>query len=133
MNSNNVFIVCLNPTYYVWCGKASTGDERETAKSIIFSLKKEPEIVIESQEKDEFWNAIGGQHVCQNEKRTPILSQSVQSARFFEIFNQNGKVLAQEIFDFSQEDLNINEIMFLDTYEAIYVWIGSGKNCRFNI
>ena len=126
LNSNNVFIVCSNSAYFVWCGKASTGDERETAKSLIMGLKKDPEIVIESQEKENFWNALGGKQPYYTDKRPPVLSQSAQIARLFEVLNENGKLIVQEIFEFSQEDLNINEIMILDVWEALFVWIGSG-------
>lgn len=94
---------------------------------MIKSLKKDPEIVIESQEKEDFWYALGGKKTYCTEKRPPVLSQSTQIVRLFEILNENGKLNPQEIFDFSQEDLNTNEIMFLDIWEAIFIWIGSGN------
>ncbi len=133
LNSNNVFIVCSNSVYFVWCGKASTGDERETAKSLITGFKKDPEIVIESQEKENFWKALGGKQAYYTDKRPPVLSQSAQIARLFEVLNENGKSSFQEIFEFSQEDLNTNEIMILDVWEALFVWIGSGIYHAYSI
>ena len=127
LNSNNVFIVCSNLNYYIWCGKSSTGDERQTAKLIINNSRKEPDIVIESQEKENFWQAIGGKDDYITPKRLPNLVQSVQIVRLFEVLSENSKLITQEIFDFGQEDLNTNEIMILDIWDALFIWIGSNS------
>lgn len=43
LNSNDVFIICHKAiTFYIWCGKSSTGDEREAAKLILQAQKKNP-------------------------------------------------------------------------------------------
>ena len=34
LNSNDCFVVATPQLTYVWCGKGSTGDEREMAKSL---------------------------------------------------------------------------------------------------
>ena len=34
----------------------------------------------------------------------------------------------EEIYDFAQEDLISEDIMLLDTYAEVYVWIGTGAN-----
>jgi villin 1 len=34
LNSSDVFVVCTGAICYIWCGKGSTGDEREMAKKI---------------------------------------------------------------------------------------------------
>ena len=34
----------------------------------------------------------------------------------------------EEIYDFAQEDLIAEDIMLLDTYDEVFVWIGSGAN-----
>jgi len=131
LNSNTVFIVCSHLNYYIWCGKSSTGDERQTAKLIINNSRKEPDIVIESQEKDTFWQALGGKDDYITPKRLPVnllLQSNTQIVRLFEVLNENGKLITQEIFDFSQEDLNTNEIMILDIWSSLFIWIGSGSN-----
>ena len=75
LNSNDVFVICgESAEFYVWCGKGSTGDERETAKSIVLALKKEPQIVIESQEKEDFWAALGGLMPYHNEKAAKLIA-----------------------------------------------------------
>ncbi len=127
LNSNDVFVICgESEEFYVWCGKGSTGDERETAKSIVFALKKEPQIVIESQEKDDFWATLGGPMPYHNEKRLPNSSHSAKIARLFEVSNTSGKLTVQEVYQFSQDDLNPSEVMLLDAWDVIFIWIGSG-------
>lgn len=40
LNSNDVFVLRNGSSCLVWCGKGSTGDEREMAKKIASSLTK---------------------------------------------------------------------------------------------
>jgi len=62
--------------------------------------------VVESQEKENFWQAIGGKSDYITPKRLPNLVQSAQIVRLFEVLSENNKLITQEIFDFGQEDLN---------------------------
>lgn len=38
LNSNDVFVLRTPSASFVWCGKGSTGDEREMAKNIAHSM-----------------------------------------------------------------------------------------------
>ena len=42
--------------------------------------------------------------------------------------NASGRLSVEEIADFVQEDLVQDDVMVLDTYEEIFVWIGVGAN-----
>ncbi len=113
--------------FYVWYGKGSTGDEREAAKSLVLAHKKEPEIVIESQEKDDFWKVFpDGKQAYHSEKRLQS-SESLNICRLFEITNVSGRIAVNEIYQFTQEDLNPNEVMLLDAWDSMFVWIGQRK------
>lgn len=46
LNSNDVFILKKEKAYFIWCGKGSTGDEREMAKLIAKRISKDDYNVI---------------------------------------------------------------------------------------
>ena len=56
--------------------------------------------------------------------KRPIQSNQTPFARLFEISNSSGKIVANEIFQFSQIDLNLNDVMLLDAWDQIFLWIG---------
>ncbi len=128
LNSNDVFIICFNnKEYFVWCGKGSTGDEREAAKKILLAQKKEPEIIIESQEKEEFWTSLGGKETYYSDKRLQYVGNQ-PIARLFALSNSSGRINVNEIFEFNQDDLNPSDVMILDAWDNVYIWVGSSKN-----
>uniref|UniRef100_A0A1B6F7X6 HP domain-containing protein n=1 Tax=Cuerna arida TaxID=1464854 RepID=A0A1B6F7X6_9HEMI len=128
LNSNDVFVLRNVSTCYVWCGKGSTGDEREMAKKIASSLTKSEYIVVyEGQEKPEFWNAIGGKESYANSKRLSVPENTVP-ARLFHCSNATGTFRAQEVVNFTQVDLVPDDVMLLDTWDTIFLWIGSSAN-----
>ena len=47
LNTNDCFILVTPQETYVWMGKSSTGDERETAKNIAAMNNSDPEIIYE--------------------------------------------------------------------------------------
>jgi len=48
--------------------------------------------------------------------------------RLFHCSNSSGYFFVSEIFNFSQEDMMNDDIMLLDAYQTIYVWIGNRSN-----
>ncbi len=132
LNSNDAFVISYENSnkFYVWYGKGSTGDEREAAKSLVIAHKKEPEIVIESQEKEDFWKVFpDGKQAYHSEKRLQN-SESLNICRLFEITNVSGRIGVNEIYQFTQEDLNTNEVMLLDAWDSMFIWIGKRKLIR---
>lgn len=79
--------------------------------------------MIETQEKDEFWSAIGGKEAYCNEKRLLQVSSN-PSTRLFEVLNSSGKINVQEVYQFCQADLNSSEVMILDAWDVVFVWSG---------
>lgn len=84
-------------------------------------------MVFESQEKDDFWSALGGKQVYHSDKRLQYNGQ-MPIARLFELSNASGKINVNEIYDYNQNDLNPNEVMILDAWETVFIWFGSESN-----
>ncbi len=51
LNTNDCFVLVTPGETYVWMGKGSTGDERETARSLATKSDREPNVVYEGMRK----------------------------------------------------------------------------------
>jgi hypothetical protein len=130
----------------LWFGKGCTGDEREFAKNISQTVvSREYEVVTEGAESAAFWEALGGKEAYAAAKTES--DSIVKEARLFQCTNAvgweysahdlisiiyssllSGYFRVEEIFDFDQEDLIEEDVMILDTYAEVFVWIGKGAN-----
>ncbi|KAK8742675.1 hypothetical protein OTU49_001619 [Cherax quadricarinatus] len=126
LNSNDCFIVTTPLLTYVWCGKGSTGDEREMAKTLS-SKRGETVIVSEGHEKEDFWKALGGKEAYASSAR---LREEIPThlPRLFHCSNATGVFKAEEVINFSQADLLEDDLMLLDTWDTIFIWIGQKSN-----
>uniref|UniRef100_A0A8D8W0P4 Advillin n=1 Tax=Cacopsylla melanoneura TaxID=428564 RepID=A0A8D8W0P4_9HEMI len=128
LNSNDVFILKKEKAYFIWCGKGSTGDEREMAKIIAKRISKDDyNVIFEGQEKDEFWRTIGGKQEYASTKKLAILHDPMP-ARLFQISNATGKFRVEEIMNLSQQDLVPEDVMLLDARDTIFLWLGEKAN-----
>ncbi len=69
LNTNDCFVY-VSPeeqVAWVWLGKGSTGDEKEMAKRIALMSDKDPDIILEGQEKPDFWALLGGKKAYMDE------------------------------------------------------------------
>lgn len=123
LNSNDVFVIFSKKQVYIWCGKGSTGDEREAAKLVAKRSPREQTIVIEGQEKPAFWESIGGKTDYHSDKRLQD-PESEHPPRLFQFSNASGRFTCEEIPEFTQQDCVSDDCMILDVWDAIYVWIG---------
>lgn len=123
LNSNDVFIVFTRTATFIWTGKGSTGDEREAAKYVAKRSQREAQMVFEGQEKQAFWDAIGGKGEYHSDKR--LQDQDTEHLpRLFQLSNASGRFTCEEIPEFTQQDLVTDDCMILDVWEAVYIWIG---------
>ncbi|NXE28808.1 VILI protein, partial [Ardeotis kori] len=128
LNSNDVFVLKTPSCCYLWYGKGCSGDEREMAKTVADIICKTEKLVIaEGQEPSEFWVALGGKSQYANSKRLQEENPSV-SPRLFECSNKTGTFRATEIVDFTQDDLEEDDVYILDTWDQVFFWIGKGAN-----
>ncbi|XP_037370985.1 advillin [Talpa occidentalis] len=128
LNSNDVFLLQTQAEHYLWYGKGSSGDERAMARELAGLLCGGTEdTVAEGQESAEFWDLLGGKTPYANDKRLQQETQDVQP-RLFECSNKTGRFTVTEITDFTQDDLNPGDVMLLDTWDQVFLWLGAEAN-----
>ncbi|CAM4856581.1 unnamed protein product [Rotaria socialis] len=134
LNSNDCFVLFTAHCVYIWCGKGSTGDEREMSKVVASSKSREPIMVFEGQEKEEFWSHFPyGKEAYASDKRLGEHQSSLNSindhpARLYEISNASGRITVTEIPNFTQADLDEDDVMLLDAWTCVFLWIGKHSN-----
>ncbi|XP_051026474.1 advillin [Acomys russatus] len=128
LNSNDVFLLRTQEEHYLWYGKGSSGDERAMAKELVQLLcDGNADTVAEGQEPPEFWDLLGGKTPYANDKRLQQETLDIQ-VRLFECSNKTGQFLVTEVTDFTQDDLNPGDVMLLDTWDQVFLWIGAEAN-----
>ncbi|XP_040208197.1 adseverin [Rana temporaria] len=129
LNSNDVFVLKLkNNSGYQWVGKGASGEEEKGADYIAGVLKCKTTKITERQEPDEFWSALGGKKQYQT---SPLLVSQLEDhpPRLFGCSNKTGRFVIEEVpGEFTQEDLAEDDVMLLDSWEQLFLWIGKDAN-----
>jgi hypothetical protein len=128
LNSNDTFLLIGKESTYLWCGKGSTGDERELAKKIATQDRVEITTVSEGQERSDFWDALGGKEEYASDKRLATDDYRDAPPRLFQISNASGNLRAEEIVNFDQADLIEDDVMLLDVGHTVFLWYGNESN-----
>uniref|UniRef100_A0A672NWN3 Villin like n=1 Tax=Sinocyclocheilus grahami TaxID=75366 RepID=A0A672NWN3_SINGR len=125
LNTNDVFLLKTHQNVFLWYGKGCSGDEREMGKAVADLLSElDKQIVMEGQEPAAFWVALGGKAPYASDKRLEK-EVALHEPRLFECSNQTGRFLMTEVADFTQDDLDEDDVMLLDTWEEV----GCVKSC----
>lgn len=127
LNSTDVFVIVTKTSITLWMGKKCTGDEREMGKKICGRFSRTPAMVFEGQEKKEFWDLLGGKEEYASEKIIQN-AEDVRPPRLFQLSNATGRLTASEIPNFIQDDLVPEDVMLLDAWDCLFLWIGEGAN-----
>ncbi|PWA18021.1 hypothetical protein CCH79_00004157, partial [Gambusia affinis] len=128
LNSNDVFLLRTPQKCYLWYGKGCSGDERMMATEMSDRLFRQyKEVVMEGQEPTEFWIALGGKAPYASDRRLER-EDPLHSPRLFECSNQTGRFRITEVYNFDQSDLDEEDVMLLDTWEEIFLWVGKFAN-----
>ncbi|XP_022911438.2 advillin isoform X2 [Onthophagus taurus] len=121
LNSNYCFVLKKSKKYFVWSGINSTGDQREMAKHF---TGKDFELVLEGKEPQEFWDLLGGKAEYFTTK-IAIEENDLKCPRLFHFPNITNHFKIEEVFNFAQSDLTPEDIMLLDAFSTIFIWIGA--------
>ncbi|XP_007239974.3 gelsolin b [Astyanax mexicanus] len=128
LNSNDAFIL-VNPSGSVlWVGKGTSDAEKHGAKQLSEILQVEVSEVVEGEEGDTFWEALGGKTEYRTSERLKSKMDS-HPPRLFACSNKTGQFRIEEVpGEMTQEDLAPDDVMLLDTWDQVFVWIGKEAN-----
>lgn len=125
LNSSDVFVLVTPSGSWMWKGKSSSSAEVQGAEHLTDVLQVTPGQVEEGDEEGAFWDALGGQEdYC----RVPRLGNHTEShpPRLFACSNKTGTFLMEEVpGELTQDDLAPDDVMILDTWDQVFVWIGN--------
>jgi hypothetical protein len=127
LNSGDVFVL-LNPsTEMIWYGKGASDTERATAKRIADKLvvNRNQVEMNEGEETDEFWETLGGQTPYATSK---VMEAGAKPPRLFQCSNVTGDFVVEEIFNFNQDDMTMDDVFLLDTFDQVWLWVGADAN-----
>uniref|UniRef100_A0A674NW28 Scinderin like b n=1 Tax=Takifugu rubripes TaxID=31033 RepID=A0A674NW28_TAKRU len=126
LNSNDVFVLKSPKVLYIWRGTGATDEEMEASKHVVGFLGGTPSQVQEGKEPADFWSALGGKKEYQT---STGLKKMVKPPRLFGCSNKTGTILVEEVpGDFTQSDLATDDVMLLDTWDQIFLWVGKDAN-----
>jgi len=127
LNSNDSFVLETVDTVYIWNGKGANEYEKSNALALSTRVRENCSIALklevfeEGSEPEQFWKTLGGKTTYSD---SAVLQRGDISARLFQCNNKTGTFKVFEIFDYTQDDLDDDDIMLLDTKEEIFVWFG---------
>uniref|UniRef100_W5KH82 Macrophage-capping protein n=1 Tax=Astyanax mexicanus TaxID=7994 RepID=W5KH82_ASTMX len=126
LNTNDVFVLKTPDSLFVWRGVGASADESDAAKHVVSFLGGKPTDVAEGKEPAGFWSALGGKAEYQSSK---TLQKVVKTPRLFGCSNKTGRLVVEEVpGDFTQSDLATDDVMLLDTWDQIFLWVGNDAN-----
>ncbi|CAG9538268.1 unnamed protein product [Cercopithifilaria johnstoni] len=129
LESKDAFILdTCNSGIYVWIGKNCTQNERKKAmtyanKYIELQKKSKNAQVIRVLEGAEPIAFTQWASAWENPKNIPQFIP-----KLYQCSDRNGRLTVEEIYNYTQKDLDGDDVMILDAMKVIYVWVGTGAN-----
>ena len=137
LNTADCFVVNdtgAAPQQYVWLGAHANADEKALARTVAASLlAANPALggasveVAEGEEPEAFWTALGGKGAYTSEVQLAEDGDVVEPA-LFHCSNASGAFRVEQVHNFAQDDLIGDDVMLLDLYHSVYVWVGKESN-----
>ena len=136
LNSGDCFVLLAPGSgLFLWQGRFSSDEEKSHAAGVMAALAKEAGVaagacatVAEGAEPDAFWAGLGGRGEYPQFAEGAVPSQEPRLFQICDAAVGGAGVAVEEVFNFSQDDLCDDDIMMLDTYSALYLWVGRGAN-----
>eukprot|EP01023_Acetabularia_acetabulum_P035871 TRINITY_DN3388_c0_g1_i10.p1 TRINITY_DN3388_c0_g1~~TRINITY_DN3388_c0_g1_i10.p1 ORF type:complete len:596 (+),score=158.97 TRINITY_DN3388_c0_g1_i10:132-1919(+) len=132
LNSGDSYVLVAHSKCFNWHGHYASPEEREIAENVSKILTNELELeeveVKEGEEPDEFWEALGGKAEYAKFSKK---DKAPRQPRLFQISDASvgGRgISVEEVYDFSQDDLETHDVMMLDAYYEVFLWMGREAN-----
>merc|ERR1719402_1901440 len=133
LNSNDTFLLVKEgesdygfaPESMAWSGRGSDAKEKEALNRFaeLIGAHESIDEFDEGSESDDFWELLGGQDEY---FKLPRKGEKPRTPRCFECSNATGNFTAEEILGvLHQSDLNPSNVMLLDTWTTIFIWVGN--------
>lgn len=124
LNSSDVFLLVSPSGSWMWKGRSSTCAEEKGAEDLAEILHVSPAQLQEGEEEDAFWDALGGQEDYCHSPR-PKNNMEAHPPRLFACSNKTGNFVIEEVpGELTQDDLAPDDVMILDCWDQVFVWIG---------
>ncbi|KAI5081901.1 hypothetical protein GOP47_0001644 [Adiantum capillus-veneris] len=136
LESKKCFVLDCGTEVFVWSGRMTSLEERKAAYAAaeeLLTAQNRPKHthitrVIEGSETSPFRANfdLGGDSVGSEDGRSKVAVHP----RLFACSIVRGKLEAIEVFNFTQNDLLSEDVMVLDTYDEVFVWIGENADVK---
>lgn len=126
LNSNDAFVLVTPDGASLWVGAGASDTEKQGAQQLcgILGVSASSEFP-EGGETDQFWAALGGKAEYRTSTRLKD-KMDAHPPRLFACSNKTGNFIIEEVpGEMTQDDLATDDVMILDAWEQVFVWIGN--------
>jgi len=126
LNSGDCFVLLTPTQCLVWRGELASAAERKCADAVAARLKAKRGVgaVQEGGEPAAFWQALGGRAAYPREKAA---AEGGREPQLFRCSNAKGYFTSERV-PVAQAELEDDDVFLLDTYAALFVWVGAQAN-----
>ncbi len=123
LNSGDTFILQTPNKIWLWFGRGSNQAERDVALGFPELLNSDAatEEVLEHEEPEEFWEAIGGR---EGYATSAYLADDPDDAVLYAIVAPTGVPDIEGVNPFNQQDLISDGVFIVDAHDTVWLWIG---------
>eukprot|EP01113_Clastostelium_recurvatum_P046532 TRINITY_DN816_c0_g1_i3.p1 TRINITY_DN816_c0_g1~~TRINITY_DN816_c0_g1_i3.p1 ORF type:complete len:1383 (+),score=561.46 TRINITY_DN816_c0_g1_i3:76-4224(+) len=125
LNSRDAFLIKTAEKVYVWEGKGAKDKLIDVAEGLAELIAGDRKVVPieEGAEPSLFWKVL--EKPEEYADPSYLANKSLSFPRFFAVASTGTIIRADELFDFSQHDLDCLKVAILDTRQEVYVWAGA--------
>uniref|UniRef100_A0A8C7ZJ44 Gelsolin n=1 Tax=Oryzias sinensis TaxID=183150 RepID=A0A8C7ZJ44_9TELE len=125
LNSNDAFLLVTPNGTSLWMGAGASEAEKKGAKQLCAILGVSASELSEGGETAQFWGALGGKAEYRTSTRLKD-NMDAHPPRLFACSNKTGNFVIEEVpGELTQDDLATDDVMILDTWDQVFVWIGN--------